>query len=91
MAKSYTDGPWGYIQESKINAKFSDNIFCILASEKGIICRTMGHDEDKDIARLIAAAPELLEALEGMLTDSPYKGFCANIEAAEAAIKKAKG
>ena len=52
-------------------------------------------DEDKEEkmanARLMAAAPELLEALESLLEQTRQYGHTAEIKAAEAAIAKAKG
>lgn len=54
-----------------------------------------GTKKQREIAKLIAAAPELLEALQGILerfdyNDQPIYSFAAKeIDAAKAAIKKA--
>jgi hypothetical protein len=48
-----------------------------------------GSDEERANARLIAAAPELLEACEAVAND-PYT-TCACAEKVRAAIAKAKG
>ena len=52
-------------------------------------------DEDKEErmanARLMAAAPDLLDALESLLEQTRQYGHNAEITAAEAAIVKAKG
>ena len=42
-------------------------------------------------AKLMSAAPELLEALEGFLAEFGDKAVNANVQKARAAIKKARG
>ena len=76
----HTPGPWK-IEEG-----------CFVSAEGFVIARIIGCDSKKNEsnARLIAAAPELLEALESMLENwesggiSPYP-----IKQARAAISKA--
>ncbi len=63
-------------------------------------CRSISftNEENKQHARLIAAAPELLEALKGLLENAPaHKGikkdfsYILYLEAARTAITKAEG
>ena len=95
----HTPGPWVYESEGKNNHLGK---FCTEAGE--LIC-DFGHDipyegvpgnpPDFANAHLIAAAPDLLEALEAIVAtwDGPkYNHFMAdNIDLARAAIAKAKG
>jgi hypothetical protein len=91
------------------SAKDGDTRYFVIHGElpKGIngdfgypVCDTMNRhhcispDEDEANARLIAAAPELLEALELLLTnEDELRAHLAKavIEQAEAAIRKGKG
>lgn len=89
----HTQGPW-LVEGRTVYALNDDgyNRFSALVQD----AHTPG-DELEANARLIAAAPELLEALEGvtdMAADMiPSMGFAglALIEAARAAIAKARG
>ena len=64
--------------------------------QRGIreVCATVGlFDEDQDSAnaRLIAAAPELLEALEGLLDCEAFSACTECEHRAERAIARARG
>lgn len=79
----HTPGPW--------DIKF-DSIRSLTKPKyvAGIITVNNDHDEAKANARLIAAAPELLNALKDMVaTFSGYQGM--ELTAARAAIAKATG
>jgi len=90
MTHKHTQGPWyntnGHIQSAVIN-------------EDNYICKAEGTtpEESEANAHLIAASPELLEALEEVLYLVPELDPYTNesnskvIHAAEAAISKAKG
>ncbi len=88
----HTPGPWGtdMVGWEVWTERGSDRI-CIITAEN------VGRSEQGANARMIAAAPELLEALEGIvssLVDQDDEGLIEHapqIEAARAAIAKAKG
>ena len=67
MNTKHTPGPW------KVEQRFSGNRFIHSDNSQSPICRVafvgmgIGVDESKANADLIAAAPELLEALENLL------------------------
>lgn len=93
-----TKGPWAVNEDGWMVESDKEHGW---VNDGWIVCKTEGPDR-KDNAHLIAAAPELLEALEGMteryteLANSGDCGFwdCENeneVKAARAAIKKAKG
>ena len=82
----YTPGPWALIEEP------------ISVTVVGHNKEVIFHESDKRLpgvladARLIAAAPDLLEALELMVTTHDEGGWpTATITIARAAIAKAKG
>ena len=88
----YTKGPW------KVNGRGA-NIVCdeygnrIVSTARDLSCDVWGSDS-KDNARLISAAPEMLEALELFLIVAEKlhnAGFKAEIKEAQRVIKKAKG
>jgi hypothetical protein len=102
MKNTHTPGPW-VIQTCNANGPFLDSFF--ISTEERIVCRfptgtgqfSETGQENLANARLIAAAPELLSALEDMLC--AYMGdremtaedcVCA-ADIARAAIAKAKG
>ena len=77
----HTKGPW----------RLSEEKFSTLYVEP-FICAIFGTDKTAEAnARLIAAAPELLEALEGLLEAVSDGAEYIATDAAVAAIKKAKG
>lgn len=94
----YTNGPWHVVMDR-------DEFFNIEASDGSEVVGCEGlyrfDDDDEANARLIAAAPELLEALEdcaGWLDwlyhpdhDDKHKTNLRRIQKARAAISKAKG
>jgi hypothetical protein len=98
---SHTPGPWRAIFKAGMRATV------IAPAEDYRICAiggaAMGDDADEANARLIAAAPELLEALkesrDGLadaLNNLPADGECAvligiRLAAVDAAIAKAEG
>jgi hypothetical protein len=52
------------------------------------ICQINASDDEEANAKLIAAAPDLLEALQAMI-DGKERDFAKLVEKAQAAIKKA--
>ena len=91
----YTPGPWVAHRNSafwEIDADTSEGLFKL-----GDVCASDPEHPDGGLqeanARLIAAAPELLEALEMMLDMSEMGGFgkSAAEDTARAAIAKARG
>lgn len=89
----HTPAPWRVIPKGKSIGNGS----MIFSGEKKVASVTAIADKPLSQkiadAMLIAAAPELLEALEMMLEMSEMKGFgkSAAEDTARAAIKKAKG
>jgi hypothetical protein len=75
----HTPGPWGAITNASCGYT--------IQGDGWTLCEV---DLLPD-ARLIAAAPELLEALEGLLNALPSATTHPAIKAARAAIAKAKG
>ena len=78
----HTPGPWTYEQ-------ISNNAYVIDENGSAVMLYRNPDDEMKANARLIAAAPELLEALEWAV-DNPHDDAYW-ISQARAAIAKAKG
>ena len=84
----WTPGPW----EACRREDYMDDGIVILGDDRRIAVVNTGSD-----ARLIAAAPELLEALEAMLTASQPQHSLKHVfigeaqELALSSIKKAKG
>ena len=82
MGSKHTPGPWHVANGVQVR------------SEKDQLARVwmMRTGEGKANARLIAAAPELLEAIEELLSATQHLNPCpATVEKARAAIAKAKG
>lgn len=87
MKTSRTPGPWhidiGQIDKSFLVGRLQEAVF----AKDGTPIAICG--ENQDNARLIAAAPELLAALEGVLCVADRK--TDEFDAARAAIAKARG
>jgi hypothetical protein len=92
-AATHTPGPWfatdTIVAESN---RTGSNAICDTAHSR----YDMSHDEAKANARLIAAAPDLLAALEMVLNSTTHPGPLwtvsnESIAAAHAAIARAKG
>ena len=79
--RKHTPGPWRYEYEPG---------FCgeLIAANGTIIAEFISEPRPPN-ARLIAAAPELLEALQGLITGAEAMGW--NTKKARAAIAKATG
>lgn len=91
----YTPGPWYYYTEPQPNG-------CPVVGARGLMVAMLAHSinysDQKETAisnaRLIAAAPELLEALKGICDEQDERQGYASYEAydkARAAIAKALG
>lgn len=88
---THTPGPWSYIGNGDVVAK-SDK-YCGGEKDIASVFLTV-NDEDEANARLIAAAPDLLEALKDMLDG--HEDACTGYgegaaDKARAAIAKATG
>lgn len=89
----HTPGPWKHFRDHHANTPI--NSFSVMAVE-GVICELNAEPENREgdlerqeaNARLIAAAPELLEALERIAEHSSSE---ITQMVAKAAITKAKG
>lgn len=100
METKFTPGPWkvepvNYDGDGGTLVRF--NGVCI-ANVWGVLEYRQVDEESSANAHLIAAAPELYEAMEDLLTvlaDRKYKGFEARLEShsriARAALAKARG
>ena len=96
---THTAGPWMYATgEDWDGAHVTDKHGRIVADCQGCdipgTCGEVGTDEAEANARLIAAAPELLEALKVAESELRYHAATRNSEALEivrAAIQKATG
>ena len=100
MGIKHTPAPWRVSSESP---RIIKKDYRAIGSDAGfLIASTMGNDnsgfyaseQEADAnARLIAAAPELLEALEELITATQHLDQChqATADKARAAIAKAKG
>ena len=78
----HTPGPWNWENYNGIIHVFLENTFGTPS-----VCKLIGENQE-DNARLIAAAPELLDALDALI-NAPWSG--TNVDKARAAIAKAKG
>ena len=88
---AHTPGQWETEWVGDTGGENPEDVFNVIADKRRIVCEYVNTAD----ARLIAVAPELLEALEHLLTDAtdvlrdgPNSGVL--IEAANA-IKKARG
>jgi hypothetical protein len=91
MKTQHTSGPWEVIRESLTSSAKK-----IIGPNAEHICEGLswGENEDADAA-LIAAAPDLLEALESVIDSWQYgetpSDAAATYDHARSAIAKAKG
>jgi hypothetical protein len=101
MSQEYTKGPWTLthvqgsnfaIQKFEIRGMFGDkpNVYPIFNKDANAIDGTRIFCSPEN-ARLIAAAPELLESLEEALNYAIDGTGTFNLSKAVAAVKKAKG
>lgn len=102
MSTQHTPGPWDIEQDEPADWEFGEAHHYRVMDEGGCTvarCYQQPHDTwtAKANARLIAAAPDLLEAAEAMVTkyDSgafdSFDAFLDSFDALRAAIAKAKG
>ena len=71
METKHTPGPWNIVESNKIDEEAH------IQTDLKSICRMWIQMDSQDMAnaRLIAAAPELLEALKALVADlKPYMG-----------------
>lgn len=94
---SFTQGPWKVETHNNKLEVWSDGQF-IATAEHDLFFSADKHDNKKSNAVLIAAAPEMLEALELVLKSSCYEEELmtstitrAALQAVEKIIAKAKG
>jgi hypothetical protein len=96
-AVKHTPGPWEFYPASKMHPPGSDHNYgrIVWACGRGEVAQTPGlynDAEDDANARLIAAAPDLLEALCNVLSYVPHGDMPVTIyDNARAAIAKAEG
>lgn len=84
----YTAGPW-VIPDTSWEPW--EGAIEVRSKDDDVICYTSsGHGREKFDARLISAAPELLDALRNF-TEGRHISYVAALEAARAAIAKATG
>ena len=94
----HTPGPW-LIAESVVSRHAVTNMRRIRSKNEGLehgaVCDVYGIQDGSEAsanARLIAAAPDLLEALQGIVSaDDAHELTQKHIESARAAIAKATG
>ena len=85
----HTPGPWYAVQPAGANGWW-----VVSKDKEGVECVDESHDGGfkESTARLIAAAPDLLTALEGLLEITDFHElYGSKTEAARAAIAKATG
>ena len=94
----HTPGPWKFVHETDHSAYETDDVVKAGVFYIASIHRMIGVSEDDNQTsangNLIAAAPDLLTALEESIEYSPYKGESEEtpfLRRARAAIAKAKG
>jgi hypothetical protein len=101
----HTPGPWTRCKSTEsggsfithIDAEYVGHDVCFVYASHGMFDPVVTTEQDDANANLIAAAPELLESLESVLTLARLKwgnldkDAWAEFEKARAAIAKAKG
>lgn len=91
MKTAHTPGPWTY---EELFACDNDSLGISIQSGRNELAHISGiGQEDFDNVRLIAAAPDLLEALMVLLpvASSAYGALSKDLDQARAAISKATG
>lgn len=96
---SHTPGPWHYHSNSLVTTSPDDRLGETVARAVGTSIQVFHNHKPEHIAeanaRLIAAAPELLEALRELLAVSPYDSTLPEVRPAVdksiAALRKAIG
>ena len=96
MTKKHTPGPWSIQGQWQLKTDTGEwvDAECVEAPKWGIIGAWVDAscDEAVENARLVAAAPELLEALRYMVANAEAEGWSGMMVAgAVAAIAKAEG
>jgi hypothetical protein len=92
---AHTPGPWEVIATEYSNDRFSVKVISNLSVVA--TCEARGQYEAEANARLIASAPELLAALQGLMRDMKaadvlhYGTYAESVADARAAIAKAGG
>jgi hypothetical protein len=89
----HTPGPWGFIYEHK---RFTIDAPSLPVGQRDVAMTFGGTDQNEADARLIAAAPELLECLQYLIQGKPGEAqfdrfYDERVKAARAAIAKATG
>jgi len=93
---SHTPGPWSVINRTEVESedhKIAD-CYVLLGEHERELWEPVPDEQMDANTRLIAAAPELLEALETLVDAYEQEEgvcFCPDCEEAKAAIKSAKG
>ena len=98
----WTPGPWDFsMAKMPIDGEYDYCISAVVDGERYVISEAFGRVSEKQRpnahanARLIAAAPELYEALERLVADvADYDAWerpCHAVDTARAALKKARG
>jgi hypothetical protein len=86
MSAAHTPGPWGYARSATPEWFYLATVY---ADDDGFKRVAMAFESEAD-ARLIAAAPELLEALRALVDCPDYAGIQTHeMRRARAAITKA--
>ena len=88
----HTPGPWGWYV--RLSASENHNSFSVRDAERHLVADVMPRDEDGveggANAKLIAAAPTMLKALEEIVQRNEIQHWF-NLDQARAAVAKAKG
>jgi hypothetical protein len=99
--KTHTPGPWYVREQDDIDAEGNGYVWAVKGESHGSYIQNPGHANSEANARLMAAAPEMLKALEELLDLTalmPNSDDAVNdpelepaLERARAAIAKAQG
>ena len=95
MSSKHTPGPW----RLQLKDKFTDHPFVVRGEQGGFCVLGLSDEAEKADARLIAAAPDLLEALKNLVERIDKNGGIGEyktdpvfvIKYARSAIAKAEG